>query len=236
MEILSQIGVKIRHPEAVEIMKSHGIRAEGDVVFFTEEQIMHWVGMAPASFTIHAKNPKYDIIMGGSHVNLAPCYGSPFISDYDGNCRQALMADYVKLLKLFHVNDNFSINGGIPVQPSDIDADTSCLPMFYANCFYSDKVLLVGPGSPEVFRTMLNAAEIWFGGKDHLRQKPSIMGLVSTNSPLQIDGNMMSALIELAKRGQVIIISGGGMMGTTAAITMAGAIATGSSSGSALAD
>ena len=43
MMILQKTGMKFCHPDAVQILKNHGIRTDGDVAYFTEEQIMDWV-------------------------------------------------------------------------------------------------------------------------------------------------------------------------------------------------
>lgn len=65
MEIMREVGVKIHNEKAVEILKQNGIKVEGNIAYFTEEQVMRWVKMAPESFTIYARNPKYNVYMGG---------------------------------------------------------------------------------------------------------------------------------------------------------------------------
>ena len=37
MKILEKTGVKFHHPDAVKVLKDHGIRMEGNVAHFTEE-------------------------------------------------------------------------------------------------------------------------------------------------------------------------------------------------------
>ena len=67
---------------------------------------MHWVKMAPESFTIYAKNPKYVTFVGGDVVNPAPTYGCAFIDDWEGNRRRGTMEDYIKCIKLFEAEDS----------------------------------------------------------------------------------------------------------------------------------
>ena len=43
MEIMRDVGVRIHNPKAVEIFRKNGIRVEDNTVYFTEEQVMHWV-------------------------------------------------------------------------------------------------------------------------------------------------------------------------------------------------
>ena len=40
------------------------------------------MGKAPESFTLHARNPKHDVFMGGDVVNAAPAYGCAFVDDW----------------------------------------------------------------------------------------------------------------------------------------------------------
>ena len=49
MQILNKTGMKFYHPDALEILKKHGIKADGNVAYFTEEQIMEWVRKAPST-------------------------------------------------------------------------------------------------------------------------------------------------------------------------------------------
>lgn len=54
MQILNKTGMKFYHPDALEILKNHGIKVDGNVAYFTEDQIMEWVRKAPstAPFTL----------------------------------------------------------------------------------------------------------------------------------------------------------------------------------------
>ena len=64
MEILRDVGVRFHNEEAIRILRSNGIRVEGETAYFTEEQVMHWVKMAPSSFTLYARNPQYNMVLG----------------------------------------------------------------------------------------------------------------------------------------------------------------------------
>ena len=93
MEIMQEVGVRIHNEKATGILKENGIKVEGNIAYFTEEQVMHWVKKAPESFTIYARDPKYDTVIGGDHINPAPTYGCAFIDDWDGNRRTGTMED-----------------------------------------------------------------------------------------------------------------------------------------------
>lgn len=41
MRMLETTGMKYHNPKAIEILKENGIRVEGNVAYFTEEQLMY---------------------------------------------------------------------------------------------------------------------------------------------------------------------------------------------------
>lgn len=57
MRLMAEAGVKFVHPEAQQILKDHGIRVEGDLAYFTEEQLMYWVRKAPLPLRFTARIP-----------------------------------------------------------------------------------------------------------------------------------------------------------------------------------
>lgn len=225
MRMLERTGMKYHNPKAIEILKANGIRCEGNVAYFTEEQLMYWVRKAPSTFTLYARNPKHNIVIGGSHVNPAPLYGCAHIADKNGVKRQATMQDYVNYAKMFHANDDFHVDGGLMVQPFDVPIPSSCLSMFYATYTHSDKALFCVAGKEEYMEAMFKAGEIAFGGKENLIAHPHMITIVNANTPLQLDIMMTDVLIKFAEYGQPIIIAPCDMAGSTSPVTVAGTIA-----------
>ena len=227
MEIMQDVGVRIHNERAIQIFKDNGIRVEGNIAYFTEEQVMEWVKKAPESFTLYARNPKYDTVIGGDHINPAPTYGCAFIDDRDGNRRSGTMEDYVKCLKLIHAEDSYTINGGIMIQPSDVPEDSAALNMFYAALRYSDKAIMLPTGMKEEMELIMEASCSLFGGKDALIEKPRMIALINTVSPLSLDERMLDCLMTLAEYGQAAILCPAAMLGATGSISMAGTLASG---------
>lgn len=227
MEIMRDVGVNIHNDKAIEIFKENGIKVEGKTAYFTEEQVMHWVKMAPESFTIHARNPKYDVVIGGDSTNIVPTYGCAFIDEWDGKRRRGTMEDYIKCLKLVHAEENYSLNGGIMIQPGDIPQDTGAIEMFYATLLYSDKAIMLPTGFKEEMELILEASSELFGGKEAMIEKPRMIALINTVSPLSLDDRMLDCLMTLAENGQAAIICPAAMLGATGSLSMAGTLASG---------
>lgn len=227
MEIMKEVGVKIHNAKAADILRENGIKVDGNTAYFTEEQVMHWVKMAPESFTIYGRNPKYNMIIGQEHINPAPTYGCAFIDDWNGMRRRGTMEDYITCLKLVHAEDNYSINGGIMIQPGDVPEDIAALAMFYSMLLYTDKAIMLPTGMKEEMELILEAGCELFGGKEAMIEKPRMIALINTVSPLALDERMLDCLMLLAQHGQPAILCPATMLGATGSISMAGTLASG---------
>lgn len=225
MKMLERTGMKYHNPKAIEVLKANGIRVEGNVAYFTEDQLMYWVRKAPSSFTLYAKNPQHNIIIGGDHVNPAPLYGCAHIADKNGVKRQATIEDYVNYAKLFHANDDYHVDGGLMVQPFDVPIPSSCLSMFYATYTHSDKCMFCVAGKEQYMDAMLAAAEVAYGSKEELIKHPHLITIVNANTPLQLDVMMTDVLLKFAEYGQPMVIAPCDMAGSTSPVTLAGTIA-----------
>ena len=225
MQILAECGIKILHPGIRELIKEAGIKVEGEIVHFAEDQLMKWVEKAPSSFKMYARNPQNDLEFGGNHVHFAPGYGAASIIELDGRVRPGLMDDYMKFIKIFHQSDVMNLVGGIMVQPSDIDS-SHCQPvMSYLTLANSDKCLMAGTGTQHETQTILEMLAIAFGGRDELINKPRVTTIINMNSPLILDHSMLENMIEYVKYGQPVVVASCTMAGSTGPITLAGTIA-----------
>ena len=109
--------MKFLHPDAVKVLEEHGIRMEGNIAHFTEDQIMEWVGKAPATAELHAADPQYDVSIGEDRSYNAPACTTVTLLDHDGNRRNASLDDFTKIIKLYEANPAYKINGGVPIHP-----------------------------------------------------------------------------------------------------------------------
>ncbi|WP_170302104.1 trimethylamine methyltransferase family protein [Desulfosarcina widdelii] len=225
LRILEHVGIILHHAELIDMLKEHGVSVKDKTVYFKPDTVMDAVRRAPDSFTLHARNPCHDMIIGGNRVNCAPGYGCPTICRIDGSRRNAVMADYVRMAKLVHQCPHFSINGGILAQPSDIPIDMSHLLMIYATLVSSDKCLMGVPGNATQLKTAIELASIAFGGLEKFAARPHILSLVNLISPLQIDEMALDTMMIAARHNQPLVISPSPAAGTTGPIDLAANIA-----------
>jgi trimethylamine--corrinoid protein Co-methyltransferase len=84
LELLQSTGIKFLCPKALGIFKKHGLRTDGDIVFFEEKDIHKTMATVPSAFTIKARNPSKSIRVGGNIFVMAPGYGPPLIIEPTG--------------------------------------------------------------------------------------------------------------------------------------------------------
>ncbi len=228
MKIMEEVGVYFDNPKAVQILKDNGIKVNDDnVAFFTEDEVMKYLKMAPSQFTVHAVDPKNDVVMGDGSSNPAPDYGSAFVDDWDGNRRPSTWEDYVKAVKLCENEDCIRFTGGILAQPNNVSQEFATLAMFYSMITHSEKAMIMPTGYKEEMETMLAACCEWFGGKEAFCEKTRFISLINTVSPLRLDDRMLDNLMLLSEHNQAVILAPASMLGATSPVFIAGAIASG---------
>ena len=226
MRILSSTGVKFHHPDAVKVLKKNGIRVEGNIAYFTEDDIMKWVKKAPAYTGFKGADPKYHAKIGGDLVLNAPAAGPTKIMEKDGTLRSAQIEDLVKMIKLYEQNDHYVINGGLPCQPENVPEEWSTLLLYYVAQRHSNKALWCGCGNYEQMEAVVQMCCARYGlTTEELKEDPHLFAIVNTNTPLQFDIRMTETLFTMLKYRQPVGITAASMAGTTAPITLAGTVA-----------
>jgi len=218
MAILADTGVAFHSEKAISLFKQHGFKTDGQLVFPTERQVQNALEHAPKSFTLHARNPSKDIIIGGGEPALTPGYGAPHIITANGAKRDATLADYHQFCKLGHSSDVINVTGFLMVDPTDLPRAHYHLDMLLANILYSDQPFMGSPLSAVTARDALEMVRIVFGDLS----RPVMVSNINSLAPLQYAGEMAESLMANAGHRQPLLITGGGIMGATAPMKIAG--------------
>lgn len=225
IKILEEVGVEFGYEPAVEVFKKHGLRVEGQRVYFTREFIEEQVKKAPAQFTLHARNPEHNLICGGDSIIYMPGYGAPFVHEADGKRRNATMEDYNNFVKLAGASQNLHMTGGNVVEPTDVDDRIRHLKMIYSHITNSDKCFMGSASGREKAEDSIELAALLHGGKDVIRENPALICLINSVTPLKYDDRMLGALMAYAEAKQPVVIASLVMSGSTGPATLAGALA-----------
>lgn len=225
MELLSTVGMRFLHPEAVEVLKAHGIKVDGQTAYFTEDQIMKYVEMAPSKVHIYARDPRYDIELGSGKTYIGPMMGGIRILQPDGEFHPASVDDLIIADKIVEYNDRYNINGGFICTPTEIPAEQLMAFQMYSGLMLSSKIPPDVCGNYQTMETCYDILAASYGiTKEELKEKPRMLAGMNVDSPLFVDVNMTETLFTNLKYGQPCYLAPAAMAGSTAPITTAGTI------------
>ncbi len=225
LKVLSEIGMKILDQGARSLYKNAGADVAQETVRFDPAMIMEVLRTVPEHFTLAARNSVHNLELGGDATIFASVGGPAYVMDNDHGRRDGTfkeMCDYIKLVQSLNVLHQ---EGGGPFEPLDLPANTRHLDIYQAQITLLDKnwqTQTLGHA-----RTMdgIEMASIAFGTtSEGLKDTPTLLGIINTNSPLQLDVPMAEGLIAMAKHGQVLAITPFTLAGAMSPVTIAGAL------------
>ncbi|MFN8493053.1 MAG: trimethylamine methyltransferase family protein [Caldilineaceae bacterium] len=224
MRILSELGIDFYDAEVRDILAAHGVKIVGETAYFTEAQIMEYVGKVPSEFTQQARNPANNVHIGGKRAVFAPVYGPPFVLDLDKGRREAKLVDFHNFVKLTYLCPYLHHSGGTVVEPTDEPVPTRHLDMLFAHIKYSDKAFMGSVTAGENAEDSVRMAEILFGERMK-SQDPVLLSLINVSSPRRYDDRMLASIKVYAKAKQALLITpflmSGAMSPVSAAATLA---------------
>ena len=227
LRVLERIGLKFMAPASWPILAANGCKVDTEtgVARFPAEVVEHFLALAPAEFTMKARNPENDLHFGGEEIHFGSASSAPNVIDMDNGRRPGNQADFEALVKLNQALPTCAFHSGHPVEPIDTAVNTRHLSSMFAWQTLSDKVTRVYAIGETRVRDSLDMVEIAHGiDRDTLAQAPRIHGGISVNSPLVVDEPLLLGAMELARNGQVSVISPVAMAGAMSPITLSGSL------------
>lgn len=224
LRVLEKTGVNIGYGPALTVYREAGCRVEGERVYFPASLVEKYISKAPSEFTLYARNPEKNVIIGGDHIAFIPCYGPPLVTDLDRGRRESVYEDYTNFVKLSYASKSIDITGGMMAEPGDLPVEQRNAWMTYASLKYSDKPFMGGTAGADAARETMEMAALVFGGKEALAERPPFISILCSLTPLSYDENMLGAIMEYAKAGMPQLISSLSMAGATSPATMEGTL------------
>ena len=228
MRVLETEGLEFLSPRALALLRQHGANVDESTgrVRFDRGLIAEYLAKAPSSFTLHARNPAHDVVIGGDHLAFCAVSSAPNCSDLDNGRRPGTFADYGNFLRLVQSLNILHLAAGYPVEPTDLPPATRHLDAYRAVIGLTDRVW--SPSAIGAVRVEDGIAMNCLARgvtRDALREKPGLLTVVNTNSPRRVDGPMLDGLTAMAEAGQAVIVTPFTLSGAMAPATLAGALA-----------
>ena len=228
LRILAEVGVEVLGDRAIDRLAAAGasvdrsnrrVRLDGAMV---EELIK----TAPAEFTLHARNPARNVVLGGRHLVFSSVGGPAFVSDLDRGRRAGTWQDFQDYVALISALNVIHQEAGGPLEPTDLPVDTRHLDMYACLATTLDKTWHCLGFGATVVEDALEVVGLARGvTREDLAGQPSLITIINTNSPLRLDGPMSDGLIAMAEAGQAVVATPFTLAGAMTPVTLAAAIA-----------
>ena len=246
MRLLRDNGVGFEEPRALDLFRRAGQRVDDDSqrVFLDPAFVMETAAKAPSRFVMHARDPEWDVTVGGDNLVYAPVSGPPFVADRERGRRDGTLSEQNDLVRLAETIE--ILHHGTPeVACKDLPVETRHLDILYEQIRLSRKGMIGDAWSALRSHDHIDMMAILFAGldaaagrgsgpataapgaapRDAIAGRPAILGIINSNSPLRYDTPMAEGLIAYAEAGQVNVITPFIMAGATSPVTLAAAVA-----------
>jgi trimethylamine--corrinoid protein Co-methyltransferase len=226
-EILETTGLQVDLKKARDLFRQAGafVDENSHVVCIPETLVRHALESAPRQFTVYGNDPGVQIHLGTGQSYFAGL-GTPtkYIDTETGQLRPALLEDLERHYILVDESQNIC-QTMMDIWPSDIPMTTIHTEAILAWAHHCRKSFGIGAYGMMPSTDMVEMLAIAVGGKELLRQRPRMIGIVNTVTPLKTAQLQLEGLWVFVEQGQPVAISPEAMAGTTAPVTLAGLIA-----------
>jgi len=224
LEVMETTGLLFAYEPARDLFAKAGCKIDGQRIFFPKKLVEAQVKKAPSRFTLYARNPEKNVVIGGDNIAFMPCYGAPFVNDMDKGRRQGTLEDFNNFAKLAYESPYMDITGGMMTEPNDIPIANRNAERIYSSMIFSDKPFMgAGTGAKDAKQT-IEMASIVFGDHEEMAKKPPFISILCSLTPLAFDDKMCGGIMEYARAGMPQLISSLAIAGATAPITMEGTL------------
>ncbi len=226
LRFLQNSGVRVLLPEARRRFADAGAHVDDEqqMVRLDVAMTQELLSLAPAEFTVTARNADRSVTIGGDHLVLAPVAGPPYTSDRVRGRRPGTLADFADFVRLTQRTD--SLHTTTPaVEAQDVPMQLRHLHTTRATLVLSDKVPYFYARGRGVVADSLEMIRLANGvSEDEFRSRPYCWTNINTNSPRQLDVPMCMGIIDSAAAGQATIMTPFTLAGAMAPVTLAGAL------------
>ncbi len=225
LQVLAEIGMRVLDDDARRRFKAAGATVTGDMVQFEPGLIAAHLKTVPPSFTLAARNSQRSLLFGGDDCIFASVGGPAYVMDNDGGRRDGTFAEMCDYLRLIQSLNILHQEGGGPFEPLDLPANTRHLDIYKAQITLLDKNWQTQTLGRARTLDGLELGAMALGlTREDLVSTPALLGIINTNSPLQLDIPMAEGLITMAEHGQVLVITPFTLAGAMSPVTLAGAL------------
>lgn len=228
LEILEEVGLKVRHGPARELFQKHGCAVEEERVKFPRAVVEKYSAMYPASFTFHGRDPKFDKTIPQDSPVIVTASSAPDIIDpATGAERRATSSDIAQIAHLINELPGYDVFS-ISTLADDAPPDQFTVSRLYPALKYCLKPIRVTTTDMKDTKSVMGMAYLAAGGEAAYREHPFLTHhYCPVVSPLTMDVLSTENVMFFARQGLPVYATIVPNAGLTSPMSMAGTIAQG---------
>lgn len=228
LEILEEVGLKVRYEPARDLFKAHGCHVEEERVKFPRAVVEKYRKMVPSSFTFHARDPKFDKTIPQDSPIIVTASSAPDIIDpVTGRERRAESGDIARIAHLINELPGYDIFS-ISTLAEDAPPDQFTVSRLYPSIKYCLKPLRVTTTNMKDTLSVMQMAYMVAGGEEAYKAHPFLTHhYCPVVSPLTMDNLSTENVMYFAKEGLPVYPTIVPNAGLTSPMSMAGTLAQG---------
>jgi trimethylamine--corrinoid protein Co-methyltransferase len=228
LEILEEVGLKVRFAPARELFKRHGCIVEEERVKFPREIVEKYRKMYPSSFTFYARDPKFDKTIPKDSPVIVTASSAPDIIDpVTGQERRATSSDIAQIAHLVNelpAYDVFSIS----TLADDAPPDQFTISRLFPALKYCLKPIRATTTNMKDTQSVMEMVYTVAGGEAAYKEHPFLTHhYCPVVSPLTMDHLSTENVMYFAREGLPVYPTIVPNAGLTSPMSMAGTIAQG---------
>jgi trimethylamine--corrinoid protein Co-methyltransferase len=226
-KVLETQGMRFLDTNSRKLLREAGADVDETsmMVRFDNGLITEKLASAPVSFGLRARNPAHNLEVGGNNIAFSSVGGPAFCSDLDKGRRPGTYEEMCDFLRLVQSLNIVHQEGGGAFEAMDLPAESRHLDLYLAQIRLLDKnAQSYALGRARTVDSIEMACIALGTDRAGLADEPALLGVINTNSPLQLDIPMSEAVIELAGAGQVCCVTPFTLAGSMSPATLAGTL------------
>lgn len=230
LEVLEKTGVKMYAPAAVRILKNAGayVDEKNNLVKLPAHLIDEAIKKAQKSFTLYARNPTHNVKIDEGKVIFGPMIGRINVIDLEsGKKRRTTLNDVANLTRIASCLKHFKLPHSGVMMPhiEGIPDSVAHAHAYLVSVINSEKVVKGTARDKTKAKDCIRMASVLADcDTEELRKKPNIFTTCNPIPPLKHEKDQTEGLIEYAKCGLPIDVTGEVQAGATSPVTLAGSL------------
>jgi trimethylamine--corrinoid protein Co-methyltransferase len=225
LKILEEVGVRVNHPDALDLLAGHGARVlEDNLVQFPSNLIGDAIASAPSNLVIYNRNKKPVMDLGGRRSYFGTGTDLPKTVDLETReIRNTRADDIVSSTIISDALSNIDFIGSYGL-PGDVPAGLHYIRCFQLEVENSIKPIFFTAESEDDLAIIWEMACAVAGGPEALVHHPFLISYNEPTSPLAHSKEALGKLMFCARNRMPVNYAPALLAGSTGPVTMAGAL------------